>query len=325
MSMRKDFVITVGGENLIDSVHTTSMDGTISRTDNLGGSPFNVAIALARQNVVSHYLTPISTDTFGDRLVQHLHNHGVILAGGRRPEPTTQAVVTLDTGIPDYVFNRTDTAERAVTTASISASIPRGTTHLHVGSLAFVGGEDAAAWETVFHAAAEGGIVTSVDPNVRVSLIEDSVSYRARLLRLFSSATVIKLSDEDLAWIFPDQAHDAALLSLFQSTSASLVALTKGADGAECWTPTIHASVQNPKVETLVDTIGAGDTFMATLLIGIAKKACLCAATTTDATLPELTHLLNRCVQAACLNCAFEGCNPPTTASLDAALARGAV
>lgn len=314
--------IAVGGENLIDSVQSSEPDGDADFTHNLGGSPYNVAVALARQDACVHYLTPISTDEFGQRLADNLSSQGVLIAGGRRAEPTTQAVVTLDAGVPTYVFHRDNTAERCVTLSGITKALPKSATHLHVGSLAFAGGADADVWEAAFHAAAKSGLTTSLDPNVRTSLIDAPKSYRARLMRLFASATIVKLSDEDLAWIYPELTQSEAIDMLLSSTKARLVALTKGPDGAECWTPQLHCVVKNPPLPNMVDTIGAGDTFMATLLASLAAKDQLSAKALAAASAADLHDLLKRGVQAACLNCAKEGCDPPVTTAIDTAMAR---
>ena len=310
-------VIAIGGENLIDTVQTTGPDGAVVEAHNLGGSPYNVAVAMARQGQGPHYLTPISTDDFGDQLAAHLVANGVTLAGGRRDEPSTQAVVTLKEGIPQYVFHRDNTAERCVSAESLQMAMPEGATHLHVGSLALAGGADAAAWEAAFTAAAKAGMSTSLDPNVRASLVEDAPAYRARITRLLGHATIVKLSDEDLEWLYPDLSQSGAMEALLSATNAQLVALTQGPIGAECWTASGHFSIDNPKLPYLEDSIGAGDTFMATLV------ASLVGAPIGDPSEGELQGVIKRCLYAACLNCMQKGCNPPNAAQIDHALANG--
>lgn len=323
MSMHAEPVIAVGGENLIDSVHAIAPDGTPTVAHNLGGSPYNVAVALARQEARVHYLSPISEDDFGQQLADNLARQGVTCTGGRRAEPTTRAVVTLNNGVPSYVFHRDATAERAVTADSIKTALPEAAVHLHTGSLAFAGGADAAAWEDAFHSAATKGMTTSLDPNVRASLIDDPTTYRARIMRLLRSATIVKLSDEDLDWLYPDLSQDEAISNLRAATPASLVALTKGPEGAACWTPSLHQSIANPPLPDLKDTIGAGDTFMATTLAHLSAQSLLSGAALSAMTETDLQALLKRGVYAACLNCCKEGCDPPTTPALDTALREG--
>ena len=137
-----DPVIAIGGENLIDQVvqpHAT--------TNHPGGSPFNVALAAARQGGVVRYVTPISIDAWGDMLAARLAEAGVQLAGGRVAQPSTLARVTLCDGVPSYSFRRTDTAERQVSAAMLARAIGPGVDALHTGSLALNDGPDAAAWQ----------------------------------------------------------------------------------------------------------------------------------------------------------------------------------
>jgi fructokinase len=321
MSKHAKPVIAVGGENLIDSMHSFDSKGVAQVTHKIGGSPYNVAFALARQGQCTHYLTPVSTDEYGQQLAANLEAEGGILAGGRRDEPTTEAVVTLIDGIPEYVFHREGTAERCVTTKSLCASLADDAVHFHAGSLAFAGIEDGAAWEAAFNEAAARGMTTSFDPNIRSALLEDPVQYHARVLRLLKTATIVKLSDEDLKWIYPELSLEEGMETLLSMTGAKLVALTKGPDGAEGWTPSLQCSVENPAIETFVDSVGAGDTFMATLIAGLADADVLNSGALANLTKDALQQLLRRGVQAACLNCAKEGCNPPTAAEINQALA----
>lgn len=321
MSKHAKPVIAVGGENLIDSMHSIDSDGVAQVTHKIGGSPYNVAFALARQCQYTHYLTPVSTDEYGQQLAANLESENAVLAGGRRDEPTTEAVVTLKEGIPEYVFHRDGTAERCVTAQGLSAALSDDAIHFHAGSLAFAGIQDGAAWEAVFNEATARGMTTSFDPNIRTALLEDPVSYHARVIRLLKTATIVKLSDEDLEWIFPDLSLDQAMKALLAMTGAKLVALTKGPDGAEGWTPSLHCAVENPVIKTFIDSVGAGDTFMATLVAGLADMGLLSDNALANITKDDLQKLLWRGVQAACLNCEKEGCNPPTVAEIDRALA----
>ncbi|NNE88674.1 MAG: carbohydrate kinase [Silicimonas sp.] len=314
-------MIAIGGENLIDRVQTGVADGAPVFANNPGGSPFNVAVALSRQGGDTHYLTPISTDDMGDLLADRLEASGVTLSSPRRPEATSLAIVTLNEGIPSYEFKRDGTAERCVTLDSLKAVMPEGAAAFHIGSLALAGGEDAQHWEAFFHAAKNDGIFVSLDPNVRTSLIDDAGAYRERLFRLFKSANLIKLSDEDLEWIYPDMDLATAFQTLRAATDAGLVVLTKGPDGAEAMSAQHHVQIEAPKVNDLQDTIGAGDTFMGTLLATLAAQGALNA----DAGAMDrgaIATLIRRAAKAAALNCEQKGCNPPTLAELDAAMAQ---
>ncbi|GGC22055.1 carbohydrate kinase [Marivita lacus] len=309
-------VICVGGENLIDHV---TRDGEVSAL--AGGSPFNVAMALGRQQADVHYLTPISTDSWGDILADTLLASGVTLSGGRLDAPTTMARVTVTKGIPSYIFERDGTAERRVTAGSLAASMPADTTALHTGSLALTDGADADAWEKTCATAFASGTLVSLDPNVRLSVITDIDAYRARIFRMMQAAHLLKLSDEDLEGLCPDMPQDAALAHVRSQTSASLVVMTKGPDGAIAMCGDSTVNIPAPPVPSLVDTVGAGDTFMATLLAGLARTAALSPAALDGLHAAQVETLIRRAGMAASINCSRAGCNPPTLQELDAAMA----
>lgn len=308
-------VICVGGENLIDHV---TRDGEVSAL--AGGSPFNVAMALGRQAADVHYLTPISTDSWGDTLADTLVTSGVALSGGRVDAPTTIARVTVTDGIPSYQFERDGTAERSVTTASLAAAMPSNTSALHTGSLALTDGADADAWEQTCKTAYEAGTLVSLDPNVRLSVITDIDAYRARILRIMQATHVLKLSDEDLEGLCPDLPQSEALDLVREKTSAALVVMTKGPDGASAWCGDRQIDIPAPPVPGLVDTVGAGDTFMATLLSGLARIEALSPATLLTLDAAQVEALIRRAGMAAAINCSRAGCNPPTLQELDAAM-----
>jgi fructokinase len=308
-------VICVGGENLIDHV---TRDGAQSAL--AGGSPFNVAMALGRQQADVRYVTPISTDAWGDHLADTLTSSNVTLSGGRSDAPTTIARVTVRDGIPDYQFERDGTAERAVTPAFLQEVIPAGTAALHTGSLALTMGADAEAWEKTCAAAFESGTLVSLDPNVRMSVINDAESYRARIYRMLEKIDLLKLSDEDLGDLYPDMTQQDALDLVRETTTARLVVITRGPDGAEAWCGDIHIKAPAPRVPGLVDTVGAGDTFMATLLAGLARIGALSQNGLGKLTRPQVADLVGRAGCAAAINCSRAGCNPPTLDELDRAL-----
>lgn len=313
--MNQTPIICVGGENLIDHV---TRDGDVSALP--GGSPFNVAMALGRQGADVHYVTPISTDSWGDTLANTLTASHVTLSGGRVDAPTTIARVTVVEGIPSYEFERDGTAERAVTSASLASAMPDATAALHTGSLAVSEGPDGAAWEETCGAAYDASKLVSFDPNVRLSVIADPESYRARVLRMMGKTHLLKLSDEDLEGLYPGESQDAALATVRERTSAALVVMTKGPDGAMAWAGDAFVELPAPPVPNLIDTVGAGDTFMATLLASLTRVDALSPDKLAQLGKDDVETLIRRAGMAAAINCTRAGCNPPTLAELDAAL-----
>ena len=304
----------VGGENLID--HVTN-DGQVSAK--VGGSPFNVAMGLGRLGADVFYVSPISTDPWGGKLASTLSASGVKLSGRRVDLPTTMARVEVTNGHPSYRFEREGTAERAVDLDWIDARIA-GADAVHTGSLTLTKGEDAEAWVLALASAFSRKQFVSVDPNVRMSVVEDADAYRARILTVCGSAHFIKLSDEDLAALFPAQSEATAIAALRDIASAELIVLTSGAQGASAFLGSFRVEIDAAPVPSLIDAVGAGDTFMATLLWALSANGCLHPSKLKELRLDLLRAILVQASIAAAINCGREGCDPPTAAELEGAL-----
>jgi len=308
-------MIAVGGENLIDFVQGAS-EGLPTYTANPGGSPYNCAIALARQGVETGYMTPISTDALGGLLASRLEADGVVLLADRSDKPTSLAVVSLEEGIPSYAFHRADTAERQVDLVMLQEITPDGLNAFHVGGLAVADGTDANDWQAYFSACASRGICTSLDPNVRASLIHDRKGYMVRIERLLADARVLKLSDEDLFWMYPEADLESAIAVLRSKTDAGLVVVTLGPEGAIGFAGEQRVQIVAAPVDPLIDTVGAGDTFMATLLTQLERDGLLGAEDLKAMSAETLERVLKTASRAAAINCTRSGCNPPTLAEL---------
>jgi fructokinase len=303
-------MITIGGENLIDYVQTEMKDGLPVYTAIPGGSCYNVAIAAARQGQTVSYVTPISTDSLGNVLAQRLIDDGIQLATPRTDAPTSLAVVSVNNGQPSYQFYRNDTADRQITPDTLDAAISDQTRVFHVGSLALIEGADADLWAQHFATLAANDVITSLDPNARPVVVKDKDQYVARLLRVMKHARVLKLSDEDLEYLAPDQPLMEAFEQICSETQAAIIILTKGADGAVVRCGSAQFDVAAAQADPLVDTVGAGDTFMGTLLVEISKTG-LSASKLGSIAKDELARIVTRAARAAALNCQSAGCNPP--------------
>lgn len=302
-------MLFVGGENLIDLVQLDQQDGLPLYQAIPGGSPFNLAIAAGRQGLQTGYLTPISTDKSGDLLAARLDQAGVVLAGGRHPAPSSLAMVTLTNGVPSYSFYRDGTAERQISEDRLTAALTTDARLFHIGSLALAGGADADVWEALSARCKQAGIAVSLDPNVRAGLIADPDSYRARLARMMQLADIIKLSDEDLTWIYPDQSEQDALAQLVKDSGASVLVLTRGENGASLFHDGQWHDEPVAPMDELKDTVGAGDTFMATMLVWLVQNGAI--GQLAGLSLSDKLAMVRRAAQAAAINCSRQGCNPP--------------
>ena len=309
-------MIIVGGENLIDFIQTDSADGTPLYQAKAGGSPYNCAMAIGRQGASVGYITPISTDTLGDMLANTLTTSGVDLLAQRSDEPTSLAVVSLNAGAPSYQFYRENTAERMVSLTVLMNSTPDMATAFYVGSLAIADGEDAEVWADYFCAMHEKGIFTALDPNIRPAFIHNTEDYSARLDRVLMQTDLLKLSDEDLNWLYPDVGITAAAKMLMKRTSAKLLVVTLGSEGAFALANGHVVTVKSAPVINLRDTVGAGDTFMATLLSYLEQRNALTADALVGMSVENIEKLLNYAACAAALNCEEYGCNPPSLNAL---------
>ena len=303
-------MITIGGENLIDYVQTEVKDGLPVYTAIPGGSCYNVAIAAARQGQTVSYVTPISTDSLGNVLAQRLIDDGIQLATPRTDAPTSLAVVSVNNGQPSYQFYRSDTADRQITPDTLDAAISDQTRVFHIGSLALIEGADSDLWEQRFAMLAANDVITSLDPNARPVVVKEKDPYVARLLRIMKHARVLKLSDEDLEYLAPDQPLMEAFEHICSETQAAIIILTKGADGAVVRCGSTQFDVAAAQANPFVDTVGAGDTFMGTLLVEISKTG-LSASELGSIAENELTRIVARAAKAAAVNCQSAGCNPP--------------
>ena len=220
-------MIVIGGENLIDLVSSSfNSEGLPIYLANPGGSPYNVAIATSKLGAKVSYLTPLSKDTLGTLLSSKLKESGVKILSKSISNPTSLAVVSIKNGFPSYSFHRNDTAERKVNLENLLEILPINAKIFHVGSLGLIEGQDAEVWEKFFKICKQKGLITSLDPNVRPILIQDRKNYIKRLERMFFDVDILKLSNEDLQWIYPSKSLDQSFEILQSKTKAQLLILT---------------------------------------------------------------------------------------------------
>ena len=306
-------MLLVGGENLIDLVPIGKQDCCPVYKAVVGGSPLNVAIAAGRQGMVVDYLTPVSSDQWGQMIAAQLTAAGVTVAGGRVDAPTSLAVVADACRTPHYSFYRTATADRQVDRASLGSRLPDRARILHIGSLAVLEEPDGQVWEQFAGTCKKAGLSISFDPNVRPLPGADLGSYRARLGRLLQLADIVKLSDEDLVWLVAGKRQDA-LEQLVAATAAAIVIVTGGRQGASILHQGSWHEVPAAPVTGFKDAVGAGDVFMATVLAWLGQEGRL--ARLEQLELAEKLAMVKRACQAAALSCQQHGCVAPQASEL---------
>jgi fructokinase len=292
--------VLVIGEALVDVVER---DGS-EPEPHAGGSPFNVAVGLGRLDVPTLLAAQVGGDRFGDGLRWHLGDSDVTLAE-LAPTPartsTARAVLAAD-GSASYVFDLTwDPAE---------LPDPAGFDAIHVGSLGTVIEPGATLVADLVIGADVLGVPVSFDPNVRLAVEPDVGAWQRVFAAIAPHASIIKMSDEDAAVLFPGEAPSSVAQRL--AADHGIVAITLGGEG--CVVATAGALVSVPPADVrVVDTIGAGDSFMAAMLSWCATYDWP-AAGELDAT--ELTDLAMYASSAAAITCSRPGADPPRTRDL---------
>ena len=314
-------MFVVGGESLIDLISKPiGPDGRRELVAKAGGSPMNCAIALARLGGDSGFLCPISTDSFGDFILEPLNVAGVkLLLKDRVREPSTLAVVTDDgKGNPRYAFYRE--ADRAFTREGLIAALPADLQVFQIGGFCTIEPEDTAIWLDVAREAARRGATITTDPNLRPSLIADMGAYRTRIEASLELANIIKMSEEDVRYLDATIPLEAFAARLLAKPNCRLVIITLGAEGSLAFNA--QASVRSAIYPATPggDNVGAGDTLMAGVLTWLNTQMALAPDDLAQLDAASLKQMLWFGAVAAGINCSRVGANPPTLAEVEAVL-----
>ncbi|MGW0547367.1 carbohydrate kinase family protein [Streptomyces altiplanensis] len=304
-------MIVVAGESLIDLVPqgTGALAPLLPR---LGGGPYNTAVALGRLGTRTAFCSRVSTDGFGEALVDGLRAAGVDTSLVQRgPEPTTLAVATLGAdGSAGYGFYAEGSADRLFELPA--APLPSGVRALVLGTCSLVLEPGASAYEALLRREAGRGLFTLLDPNVRAGLIPDPDAYRARFESWLPYVSLLKLSEDDAAWL-------GGSVEEWLAAGPAVVVLTRGAEGLTVRTRG-GAALDVPAVRgEVADTIGAGDTVNAALLHRLSAHGALSAGA--PAALSALTtaawaDILAFAARAAAITCSRPGADPPYATEL---------
>lgn len=243
------------GEALIDVVH--SVDGSVR--EHVGGSPLNVAIGLSRLGHPVALATHIARDQHGDDIRQLLAADGVALTDASvsaRRTPTATARLD-ETGSATYEFDLSwDPATPFPTTSG----------HMHTGSIATALQPGASGVRDALGAHRNLG-TTSLDPNPRPTIIGAAAEVRSVIEEMVGLSDVVKASDEDIEWLYDGAADVGEILRLWAQLGPSLVVATRGGDGALAYLSASDELVDVPgRTVDLVDTVGAGDSFMSGMI-----------------------------------------------------------
>ena len=272
-------------------------------------------MGVARLGRPVQFVGRFGSDTYGAMIAEHLRANSVLTAFEADDLPTSVATAVLDpAGGARYTF---DLEWQLPGLAEDLPALLDGTTMLHTGSIASMLSPGASHVLRAVEQARPGCTIT-YDPNCRPTIITDVSYAREQAEKFVALADVVKASDEDLAWLYPqDSPRDAARRWL--GLGPALVAVTSGSRGAWAVTASGEAEASVPPV-TVVDTVGAGDSFMSALLVSLmdreldggARRSELARIGTGD-----LEAVLTFAVRAAAVTVSRAGANPPYRAELE--------
>jgi fructokinase len=315
------------GEALIDMVKRVLAEtGETVYVPCPGGSPFNTALAVARQKVPAAFLGRISTDFFGESLVNHLVMNGVSTGFiARSKENTTLGFVKIEQGRePEYVFYTEGAADRSLQISDLPPLLPKEARCIQFGSIAMTMEPAASAIEHFIRREAgrgEDAPVISLDPNVRPFMIGDREAYVRRFEEWLAVSDIAKISEADFDFIYPGLGLDGSLRRVLGAGPAMAVT-TLGPAGARALLKKAGGGileVEAPVADLpVVDTIGAGDTFHGAFLSWLFRHGKMSRQKLEALSEAELYSALFFANKAASLVCSRQGADPPTFEETDA-------
>jgi fructokinase len=318
-------MILVCGEALVDvfvgdpgSPAATALPAEIVA----GGSPFNVALGLARLGAPAAFLGGLSSDRFGELLRGILSREGVDLTlAPVKTNPTTMSIVARGAdGHPRYAFYGADAADRVFAKADLPGGLGDDVRCITMGSYTLAVEPVGEAYLALAEREA-GRRVISIDPNLRPSIVGDLDRWTARFDRFATTASIVKASDEDIAIAYGGRLGVGEAAVRWQAAGAGLVVVTRGAQGAIAF-PRAGEPLEVPgRRVAVVDTVGAGDTFHAALLANLDATGSLTPDRLAALSRDRLGEALTYAAAAAAITCSRRGADLPRAAEVAAALA----
>lgn len=305
-------MLTVIGETLIDEV----ISDVSSPRAHVGGSPMNVAVGLARLGHPCRFIGRWGDDQYGRMIQEHLHSNSVLTPIGPDSHPTSSATARLDpAGGASYTFQL---VWDLPTVREQMDLILDGTTLLHTGSIATMLEPGAAEVLAVVERAYPLATI-SYDPNCRPSIVTDVDYARAQAEKFVALADVVKASDEDLEWLYPGQ-DVVETARLWLAKGPAMVVVTRGSLGPWAVVASGETSVPAPATQ-VVDTVGAGDSFMSALLGSLVDRGLVGAQVRNDLrhiSVEQVEEVLAYAAKAAAVTVSRAGANPPVRSELGA-------
>lgn len=317
-------MILVCGEALIDLFVHEDESANLTAEAVLGGSPFNVAIGLARLNTPSAFCGGLSFDSFGQALKQRLlrENVDVSFSIDSSCLTTLSVVATSPSGQPDYTFHGEGKADRQITPDMLTKPLPSAITALTFGSYTLAVTPVADAYLALARREAPSRVI-SLDPNLRPGVTPDITAWQQHFNAFASLADIVKASEEDIEIAYGEAAGVENVAKDWLATGASLVLVTHGGRGATGFLKNGDVVVVEGRTIEVRDTVGAGDTFHAAILASLFQAQRLTKKALAALTAHELRPAMDYAVAASAITCSRRGADLPTHAEVLALMRQG--
>ena len=309
-------MIVVCGEALMDVFGSGDTPSGMALDARVGGSPFNVALGLARMAQPVSFFASLSRDFLGERLMRALHDEGVDTSTVTRVDaPTTLGLVGMDVqGVPSYAFYGHGGADRQLGVEALER-LPAGLTALHLGSFSTVV-EPIASTLRALVQRLHASTLISYDPNVRLHIEPNLAHWRLLLDWMLSRSQLLKISEEDLSLLRPGESVEQFCEQALQR-GVKLVVVTRGQSGAMGRSAASAVVYVPPVVVQTIDTVGAGDSFQAALMSWLAEHNCLRTDALGQLDEASLREALAFSARAAAITCSRRGADLPRRSELD--------
>lgn len=307
------------GEALIDFIPVQVADGERAYIPRIGGSPLNTATTCGRLEHPTIFLTRLSSDFFGNDILRHYKANGISTEFlSRGDEPTTLAFVRRsESGDAEYAFFAKGAADRLLGPSDLPKNLPTEVTCIQCGSIS-TQMEPSATTIEAFVSQHSSDRVIAYDPNIRTTLIADGPSHRKRVERFFDLAGLVKISDVDLEWLYPETPIQEAGKTISER-GVPLVVVTAGPDGSIAYTgnTTVHVPANTPP-GGVKDTVGAGDSFHGALITWLDRKGLMTRNALSNLKEDTVREALEFASMVAAITCSRSGAEPPSLKELPA-------
>jgi fructokinase len=307
-------MFVVCGEALFDVFATGNTPTGVALDARIGGSPFNVAVGLKRLGQPVAFMGGVSRGFLGERLLQAFRDEGVDECCMQLLDaPTTLSLIGVDAhGVPSYSFYGAGCADRLLPAAALD-TLPANTQAIHFGSYAMVVAPTADTQRALVEREHTQRVI-AYDPNVRLNVEPSLQVWRDTLDWMSARTHLLKVSDEDLGLLYPGVPH-AELAARWRAAGVAMVVITHGGEGAVGYAAEGEVRVAPVRV-SVIDTVGAGDTFQAAMLAALAERGVLSVAALPGVSAAVWQEVLNFAAQAAAITCSRRGADMPRRAEL---------